>query len=79
MKQPTSPCLGCPDRCPEPNCHITCERYLAYSKECEVLRKERLKVAEQHYDIRAIEKRRIKMASEGRFYTSKYYSRKKGE
>lgn len=27
MKQPTSPCLGCPDRCPEPNCHITCERY----------------------------------------------------
>ncbi len=44
-----------------------------------MLRKERLKVAEQHYDIRAIEKRRIKMASEGRFYKAKYYSRKRGE
>lgn len=24
------PCYGCPDRCPEPNCHMTCDKYLAY-------------------------------------------------
>jgi len=24
-----SPCKGCKDRVAEPNCHITCERYLA--------------------------------------------------
>lgn len=79
MRHPESPCLGCPDRCPEPNCHSTCEKYLAFDEECKALRKERLKVAEAHYDIKAIEQRRIKMASEGRFYKAKYYSRKKGE
>lgn len=25
-----APCKGCPDRVAEPNCHITCERYLTY-------------------------------------------------
>ena len=23
-----APCMNCPDRCPEPNCHITCQRYI---------------------------------------------------
>lgn len=22
-----NPCYGCPDRCPDPNCHITCAAY----------------------------------------------------
>lgn len=77
MKQPTSPCFGCPDRVV--GCHTVCEKYIAYDNECKVLRDERLKVAEHNYTMKAIEKRRIKMASEGRFYKAKYYSRKKGE
>lgn len=25
-----APCKDCPDRVVEPNCHMTCEKYLAY-------------------------------------------------
>lgn len=27
-----SPCLGCSDRVAEPNCHMTCEKYLAFQQ-----------------------------------------------
>ena len=28
-----SPCTrDCPDRCPDPNCHMTCEKYLKYRR-----------------------------------------------
>ena len=29
-----APCKNCPDRCPEPNCHFTCEKYIAFSDRC---------------------------------------------
>lgn len=79
MKQPESPCLGCTDRCPEPNCHMTCEQYLAFRRECDILQKARMKTAKEYDDMRFIEQRRIKLASEGRFYKQRYYNRKKGE
>lgn len=25
-----APCKNCPDRCVEPNCHMTCEKYLEF-------------------------------------------------
>lgn len=34
-----APCRGCPDRCPVPNCHDTCEHYLAYDAERRELRR----------------------------------------
>lgn len=82
MKQPKSPCLDCtPEtgRSAEPNCHMTCKPYLAFRKECDVLMQARAKTAREYDDQRYIEQRRIKMASEGKFYKAKYYSRKKGE
>ena len=32
-----APCKDCPDR--HLHCHSTCEKYIAYNKECEELRK----------------------------------------
>lgn len=66
MKQPEAPCLGCPDR--EVGCHGKCEKYQQFYEECEKIREERKKIAEQNQVQREIEHRRIKMAAEGRFY-----------
>ena len=77
MRQPESPCLGCPDRCPEPNCHMTCKKYIAFRKECDVLMQARAKTAREYDDQRYIEQRRIKMASEGKFYKQRYYNKNK--
>lgn len=34
-------CRGCADRCAEPNCHITCERYIEACKRLDEERKAR--------------------------------------
>lgn len=34
-----SPCKGCQDRTVEPNCHITCEEYIAYQLRVEQSKK----------------------------------------
>lgn len=36
-----APCNGCSDRTVRPNCHSTCERYLAYAAEREKIREAR--------------------------------------
>ena len=33
-----SPCKGCPDRSVSPNCHMSCERYIAYQQYREQIR-----------------------------------------
>ena len=33
IRQRISPCKGCKDRCPEPNCHMTWKSYLEYLEE----------------------------------------------
>ena len=71
MTKPESPCLGCPDRCPEPNCHTTCEKYLAFDEECKALRKEKIRVAEEYRIQKEIQDRRVRMAMAGKFYRSK--------
>lgn len=37
------PCYGCSARVAVPNCHGSCEKYLAYAKECEAEREHRLR------------------------------------
>ena len=32
------PCLGCGDRCPQPNCHDRCQAYIIRTKERQVYR-----------------------------------------
>lgn len=61
MKKPQSPCLGCDDRVPDPNCHITCEKYIAYSKACEKYRKESYKRKEHNRIMNEIDTRRKMM------------------
>ena len=36
-------CYGCPDRCPEPNCHDTCEGYKHRQEEQSRIKAERKK------------------------------------
>ena len=43
----TAPCRGCEDRTPE--CHCTCERYAAYAKEREEIRRKRKEEADINY------------------------------
>ena len=35
------PCKGCPDRTADPNCHTSCESYLAYREERDRLNAEK--------------------------------------
>lgn len=77
MRTLNSPCVDpitkedCPDRCAEPNCHMTCEKYIAFDKECQAIRQERIRISDENYDQKCIKERRIKMFTEGKFYRSK--------
>ena len=69
MKMPKAPCLGCTDR--YVGCHSLCDKYIKFNHECELVREERKRTAEQNQVQRDIEHRRIKMASEGRWFRRK--------
>ena len=43
MSPKLKPCKDCPDRSIEPNCHTTCEKYLAQVKEYEIIKNEKSK------------------------------------
>lgn len=49
MKIDNAPCRGCQDRVVEPNCHMTCERYLAFVEELERIKEEQKKEKESEY------------------------------
>lgn len=72
MKQPKAPCLGCNER--QLGCHSYCDKYIKFKSENEKFRAEKMRTIKENEIINDIEKRRIKKASEGRFYR-----RKKGE
>lgn len=40
--------MNCNDRCVEPNCHMTCEKYAAYRAENERRKEERYRDVEIH-------------------------------
>lgn len=71
IRHPESPCLDCPDRCADPNCHMTCEKYIEFDKECERIRQERYRIAEENRVQEEIIKRRIGLANNGGFYRKK--------
>lgn len=77
MTNPNPPCNDpitrepCPDRCAEPNCHTTCEKYIAFEKKCKELRHERFVAMNNNRIQRDIKERRIAMAQSGRFYKRK--------
>ena len=41
-------CMNCNDRCADPNCHMTCEKYAAYRAENERRKEERYRDVEIH-------------------------------
>ena len=45
----TAPCRGCQDRTTAPNCHMICERYLAYREQRERMCAERMREKEIQY------------------------------
>ena len=40
----TAPCKGCKDRCVEPNCHMTCQKYLDFVKCANKIRQKEVEV-----------------------------------
>lgn len=71
MKKPVAPCKGCPDRVPEPNCHITCLKYKEFVKQSEIYREEKYQAIEANRIQTDIENRRKKMAATGQMYRKK--------
>ena len=74
MTKPQAPCLGCTfetGRSVEPNCHMTCEKYLAFDRECKELREKRYKIIEENRIQREIKERRIRLATSGGMYRKK--------
>ena len=56
MKQgPKAPCKGCSDRCADPNCHMTCDRYLAFRNERDAANSKRLMESKLMAPIRRCE------------------------
>ena len=44
-----SPCKGCTERCAEPNCHTTCEKYLSFEEAHKARRQAKKKTAVESY------------------------------
>lgn len=44
-------CKDCPDRVAEPNCHMTCEKYLAEKEKDEAIREARRKNLAQNVEV----------------------------
>lgn len=68
MKQPKAPCLGCNERFL--GCHSLCDKYIKFKRESEIFRAEKMRIIKENEIMNDIEKRRIRLASEGRFYRS---------
>ena len=45
-----SPCMNCADRVVEPNCHMSCAKYLQFSNKCNAANEAR----KQYYEDRKI-------------------------
>lgn len=71
-----APCKDCPDRVPEPNCHMTCEKYLTFKRLKEEEKQRQTETAIHEQRMNDIERDRIRKASTGAFYRSKYKSKK---
>ena len=69
--KPQSPCLGCKDRVADPNCHSTCEKYIAYDNVNKALREERIRIADANWIQNSIELRRIDMYRKKMFCKSR--------
>lgn len=55
----TAPCKGCQNRTVEPNCHMGCEKYLAFRREIDKGYRERcIRAGLDSYTIRAMKRSR---------------------
>jgi hypothetical protein len=50
---------------------MTCEKYLAFDRECKELREKRYKIIEENRIQREIKERRIRLATSGGMYRKK--------
>lgn len=78
MRRPESPCLNCTTetgRCAEPNCHMTCEKFLEFDMQNKRLRNEKIKTARENEDQYRIEARRKMLVATGRMYRRRYYGK----
>ncbi len=69
-----APCKGCPDRTVEPNCHMTCEKYIAFQQECRAMADSRLEDRE-YRGYRANIRKRVNKAQRAMKRCSQYRNR----
>ena len=60
-----APCKGCTERVADPNCHITCEKYLTFRRLKDEQKKELTEKAIQEQIQNDIERDRIRRAKTG--------------
>lgn len=49
-----APCKGCKDRTIEPNCHMSCTKYIEFAEECKRANDVRKIISEQEFARRAL-------------------------
>lgn len=54
----SAPCRNCPDRCIEPNCHITCEKYKEFLTEAKVIQEKEKRAREDYNQLKLRKHRR---------------------
>lgn len=67
MTRLTAPCKGCEERSADPNCHIYCEKYVAYKKARDQEKAEHIRIAKQEQILNDIEKSRKRRFATGTF------------
>ena len=69
MKKPLAPCKDCTNRCV--GCHIVCDKYIQFSHEMELFRKEKQRIQEENRILNEIETRRKMLTIKGGFRRKK--------
>ncbi len=68
MTKLNAPCLGCKDRVAEPNCHITCEKYISFRKAKDEENAKSYHDKHLVMEANKIESDRIKAVATGKMY-----------
>lgn len=69
MKKPVAPCKDCESRFI--GCHIVCDKYIRFSHEMELFRKEAYRIHEENRILNEIETRRKMLTLKGGFRRKK--------
>ena len=77
--KPQSSCLGCKERVADPNCHTTCEKYIAFRKGLDDFNEKQYVEKKMYMIAQSIESDRMQAVKDGTLYKNRYYAKKRRE